>query len=98
MRIQLNAAARLVEVSAAVPNKIKNEVMRTLTSKGFTVDRQGDDAFIVHEPKEKVIETLEAAGWEYDNAYAELTRDEGEWSLALKSSASATKLEFLWEG
>lgn len=87
------------EVKASVPNKIKNSVMRTLTSGGATVDRRGDNEFVIHNKSgPEVVELLKEEGWIYDSLYKELTKKEEEYSLGLSSGGGSCKLEFIYDG
>ncbi len=97
MPIQLNAATRL-QITAAPDNKLKNEVMRALTSANMKVDRSGDSKFIVGGEKNAVVTALTSIGWEYDSDMREFTKSGSDYSLAITvGGGSHIALEFIYD-
>lgn len=94
--MKIEAASRLIK--AELTNKIKNEVMRALTSAGMTVDRHSDNVFMAHADSSKVQKALESAGWDYNDRYKEFEKADVEYVISCTASASATKLEFIYNG
>ena len=94
MKVQLNAAARLVEAAQSLTN-VKSEVTRILNGADMQVlKRTGDTLLVSNGNEQDVVSALKGSGWKFNPRTPELTHTKLDYLIVVSEEDGKAELEF----